>query len=107
MLSSLSVEGRAAAWTKILQEPANRHSTAVYLAEHAATLIGFGFCGAQRTASLKSKGYDGEFSAVYVLREFQKRKIRLSEMTQVLLLVRVSPACYPGAWQAAGQTAQK
>ena len=75
ILSSLSVESRAAAWSKILLEPATTHSTVVFLAEHQETIIGFGSCGAQRTESLKEKGYDGEISGVYVLRELQKRKI--------------------------------
>jgi ribosomal protein S18 acetylase RimI-like enzyme len=75
ILSSLSVESRAAAWSKILLEPATTHSTVVFLAEHQETIIGFGSCGAQRTESLNEKGYDGEISGVYVLREFQKRKI--------------------------------
>jgi ribosomal protein S18 acetylase RimI-like enzyme len=75
ILSSLSVESRAAAWPKILLEPATTHSTVVFLAEYQETIIGFGSCGAQRTESLEAKGYDGEISGVYVLREFQKRKI--------------------------------
>jgi ribosomal protein S18 acetylase RimI-like enzyme len=75
MLSSLSIQSRAAAWAKIMQEPATGRSTAIYLAEHQGTIIGFGSCCAQRTESLKTKGYDGEISAIYVLREFQKRKI--------------------------------
>jgi ribosomal protein S18 acetylase RimI-like enzyme len=75
MLSSLSVDARAAAWAKIMQEPATAGSTVVYLAEYRGTIVGFGSCGAQRTDSLRVKGYDGEVSAIYVLREFQKRKI--------------------------------
>jgi ribosomal protein S18 acetylase RimI-like enzyme len=75
MLSALSVESRAAAWAKIMREPATGRSTAVYLAEHQGTIIGFGSCGAQRTESLEAQGYAGELSAIYVLREFQKRKI--------------------------------
>ena len=75
MLTSLSVEARAAAWAKIMQEPATEHSTVIYLADHEGSIIGFGSCAAQRTETLKDKGYDGEFSAIYVLREFQKRRI--------------------------------
>jgi len=75
MLSSLSVESRAAAWAKIMQEPATERSTVIYLAEHQGTIIGLGSCGAQRTESLEAQSYDGEVSAIYVLREFQKRKI--------------------------------
>lgn len=75
MLSALSVESRAAAWAKIMQEPANERSTVVYLAEHDGTIVGFGSCGAQRTDNLKTKGYDGEFSGIYVLRAFQGQGI--------------------------------
>jgi len=75
MISSLSVEARAAAWAQIMREPASQRSTVVYLAEHEGTTIGFGSCGAQRAEHLKDKGYDGEVSAIYVLREFQKRRI--------------------------------
>jgi ribosomal protein S18 acetylase RimI-like enzyme len=75
MLASLSVEARAAAWAKIMREPATERSTVVYAAEHEGTIVGFGSCGAQRTESLAKRGYDGEVSAIYVLREFQKRRI--------------------------------
>jgi ribosomal protein S18 acetylase RimI-like enzyme len=75
MLASLSLEARAASWGKIMREPVTAHSTVVYLATHEGTIIGFGSCGAQRTDNLRNKGYDGEVSAIYVLREFQKRKI--------------------------------
>ena len=66
LLSALSVEPRAAAWAKILNEPATERSTTVHLAEHQGVIIGFGSCGAQRTETLKAKGYDGEISAIYV-----------------------------------------
>jgi ribosomal protein S18 acetylase RimI-like enzyme len=75
LLSSLSVEARAAAWVKVMREPATGRATVIYLAEHERAIVGFGACGAQRTRNLKDKGYDGEVSAIYVLREFQKRKI--------------------------------
>ena len=90
MLSALSVESRAAAWAKIMREPATERSTVVHLAEHQGAIIGFGSCGAQRTESLKAKGYDGEVSAIYVLREFQKRGIgtRLLRAMSVELMRR-------------------
>ena len=75
ILAALSVQSQAAAWSKIPLEPATANSSVVYLAEHQETIIGFGSCGAQRTESLKDNGYDGEVSGIYVLREFQKRKI--------------------------------
>lgn len=45
MISSLSVESRAAIWSKIMREPAS--STVIYLAEYEQTIVGFGSCGAQ------------------------------------------------------------
>jgi ribosomal protein S18 acetylase RimI-like enzyme len=74
-LSSLSVEARAAAWTKIMREPTTLASTVIYLAEHNGAIVGFGSCGTQRSEDLLDKGYDGEVTAIYVLRDFQKRKI--------------------------------
>lgn len=58
MLSSLSVEARAAAWAKIMQEPPMAHSTMIYVAEYDDEIVGFGSCGAQRTENLANKGYD-------------------------------------------------
>jgi ribosomal protein S18 acetylase RimI-like enzyme len=78
MLSSLSIEARAAAWTKIMREPPTQSSTVIYLADQDGAIVGFGSCGAQRTEHLKSQGYGGEVSAIYVLREFQKRKVGTS-----------------------------
>lgn len=75
MLASLSVEARAASWAKILQEPPSEASMVVYLAERDGAICGFGSCGAQRTENLTHKGYDGEISAIYVLREFQNQGI--------------------------------
>lgn len=77
MLSSLSIDSRAAAWIKIMREPTTDLSTVIHLAEHAGAIVGFGSCGAQRTENLQTKGYDGEVSGIYVLREFQKRMIGL------------------------------
>ena len=77
MLSTLSVDTRAATWAEIMQEPATARSTVIFVAEHEGAIIAFGSCGAQRTDSLKDQGYDGEVSGIYVLREFQKRMIGL------------------------------
>jgi GNAT superfamily N-acetyltransferase len=75
ILSSLSIEGRVAMWDQILRQPTNSSSTVVYLAERDGTIVGFGSCGWQRAEDLKAKGYDGEFSAIYVLREFQGKGV--------------------------------
>ena len=75
MLSSLSVEGRTAMWAQIMREPATSDSAVVYVAELDRKIIGFGSCCPQRTEALKEKGYDGEISAIYVLRAFQRHAI--------------------------------
>jgi ribosomal protein S18 acetylase RimI-like enzyme len=75
MLSSLSVDGRAAMWAQIMREPATSSSTAVYLAEFDRKIVGFGSCGSQRAETLKERGYDGEISAIYVLKAFQRHAI--------------------------------
>jgi ribosomal protein S18 acetylase RimI-like enzyme len=83
LLASLSVEARAASWTKVLQEPPSERST-VHLAERDGAICGFGSCGAQRTESLRDLGYDGEVSAIYVLREFQKQGIGTRLFTRLV-----------------------
>jgi ribosomal protein S18 acetylase RimI-like enzyme len=75
MLSALSVEGRAAMWDRILLEPEKADFTVVHLSEHDGKVVGFGSCGFQRTETLKGKGYDGEISAIYVLRAFQRHGV--------------------------------
>jgi ribosomal protein S18 acetylase RimI-like enzyme len=75
VLSSLSVDGRAAMWEQILRAPTTVGSTLVYLADIEGKIVGFGSCGSQRTEVLKEKGYDGEISAIYVLKAFQRHAI--------------------------------
>jgi ribosomal protein S18 acetylase RimI-like enzyme len=85
MLSALSIDARAAAWAKIMREPAIEHSAVVYLAEQEGSIIGFGACGAQRTENLRDKGYDGEFGAIYVLRAFQGQGIGACLLAKMFL----------------------
>jgi ribosomal protein S18 acetylase RimI-like enzyme len=73
MLSSLSVGARAAAWSRVLAEPSP--SSAVFVAELGGSIVGFGSCGPQRADTLRIKGYDGEISAIYVLKALQRRAL--------------------------------
>jgi ribosomal protein S18 acetylase RimI-like enzyme len=75
MLASLSVDGRAAMWTKIMSEPATSGSTVVYVAELENRIAGFGACGAQRSETLRERAYDGEIGAIYVLKAFQRHAV--------------------------------
>jgi ribosomal protein S18 acetylase RimI-like enzyme len=70
MLSSLSVPARTAAWSRILGEPSR--ATGVFVADLGGRIVGFGSCGPQRAEALKAKGFDGEISAIYVLKAFQR-----------------------------------
>jgi ribosomal protein S18 acetylase RimI-like enzyme len=83
LLAKLSIESRAAMWTRILNDPSDL--TAVRVAERDGEIIGFGACGSQRTATLKEKGYDGEVSAIYVLRPFQKQGVGAALMQSMSL----------------------
>jgi ribosomal protein S18 acetylase RimI-like enzyme len=72
MLASLSVQKRQAMWEKVMRLQSSLGATVVYLLELDGKIIGFGSCGAQRDEKLKDRGYDGEISAIYVLRTFQR-----------------------------------
>jgi ribosomal protein S18 acetylase RimI-like enzyme len=73
MLSSLSVDARTAAWSRILSEPAR--ATAVFVAELDGRIVAFGSCGPQRSEALRARRYDGEISTIYVLQAFQRRAL--------------------------------
>jgi ribosomal protein S18 acetylase RimI-like enzyme len=75
LLDALSIEERSRMWRAAIEDPAAHHATALFLAEDGGTLVGFAACSDQRDAGLKARGYDGEFGAVYVLRNFQRHGI--------------------------------
>jgi ribosomal protein S18 acetylase RimI-like enzyme len=75
MLTSLSVDKRAAMWKQVIGATPTPGSAKVYLAQIDKEIVGFGSCVSQRTQTLKDSGYDGEISAIYVLRAFQRRAL--------------------------------
>jgi ribosomal protein S18 acetylase RimI-like enzyme len=76
MLASLSFDKRFAMWKQVIGDtPPSGSSTKVYIAEIDSKIVGFGSCVSQRTQTLKDSGYDGEISAIYVLKEFQRRAL--------------------------------
>lgn len=79
-LAERTVEERTARWKIVLDEPAACSTIAVCIAECEGDICGFASCGWQRTESLKEMGFAGEFSAIYVLRRFQRQGIGLSLM---------------------------
>ncbi|MGX1307780.1 ribosomal protein S18 acetylase RimI-like enzyme [Amorphus suaedae] len=75
VIEGQSEERRGQLWEKVMRAP-NRHGTiGVFVAETGQGIAGFGSCGQQRSAALKSKGHAGEVSTLYVLRAFQRRHI--------------------------------
>jgi ribosomal protein S18 acetylase RimI-like enzyme len=75
MLASLSVDKRLAMWKQVIGDSPTPGSTRVYIAEIDGKIAGFGSCASQRTQTLKETGYDGEISAIYVLKAFQRRAL--------------------------------
>lgn len=75
IIDGQSGDKRARMWEQVLRTPSRHHTTAVFVAETEAGIIGFGSCGRQRTAPLKYRGHGGEISTLYVLRAFQRRRI--------------------------------
>jgi ribosomal protein S18 acetylase RimI-like enzyme len=72
MLARLSVPLRSAMWERTLRNPADADETVAIVAERGGEVVGFSSCGRQRTADLRAAGYDGEFSALYVLSSAQR-----------------------------------
>jgi GNAT superfamily N-acetyltransferase len=75
MLSSLSVDRRTASWKQIMETSGAPGATRIFVAEIDHRIVAFGSCGSQRTPALNERGYDGEISAIYVLKAFQRRAI--------------------------------
>lgn len=75
MLTSLSVDKRAVMWKQVIGATPTPGSAKVYIALIDSKIVGFGSCLSQRTQTLKDSGYDGEISAIYVLKAFQRRAL--------------------------------
>jgi ribosomal protein S18 acetylase RimI-like enzyme len=66
MLARLSVDERAASWARILSG-----GTWTHVAEAAGEVVGFAAACPQRTNDLRAAGFDGEISAIYLLKSHQ------------------------------------
>jgi ribosomal protein S18 acetylase RimI-like enzyme len=74
LLSDLSVEERTSRWRRILTELDASVESGVFVAVRPdQAVVGFGSCGRQREAALVSSGFEGEFSALYVLKAHQRQ----------------------------------
>ena len=72
MLDALTADARAEAWRRILSGETGSLAT-TYVAEQDGRFAAFGSCGEQREKEFATAGYDGEFTAVYVLKTDQRR----------------------------------
>jgi ribosomal protein S18 acetylase RimI-like enzyme len=81
VLSGLSVHRRTEVWTRIMSNPEALNSSAVFVAEREGAVVGLGCCGLQRDENLNAQGYDGEISAIYLLRSFQRCGLGLALMS--------------------------
>jgi ribosomal protein S18 acetylase RimI-like enzyme len=73
MLAGLSVEARTKRWRKILRTPEAFDDAEVCVAEEGDRIVGFGASCRQRDKALADAGFDGEISALYVLRAHQRQ----------------------------------
>jgi ribosomal protein S18 acetylase RimI-like enzyme len=81
LLNGFSVKERSAMWEAILNKSAASGGTAVFVAEGAAEIVGFGACGSQRDAALRTIGFEGEVGAIYVRRSYQRACVGSSLMS--------------------------
>ncbi|WP_166141444.1 GNAT family N-acetyltransferase [Methylosinus sp. RM1] len=88
MLSKLTVEGRAAMWSKILADSDAAAGSAVWIAENDGRMVGFGSCGRQRDQMLMERGFDAEISAIYILRSCQGAGVGRAIMGAMASLLR-------------------
>jgi ribosomal protein S18 acetylase RimI-like enzyme len=72
MLDALTDDARTEAWKRILSGQTG-HLATTYVAERAGVIVAYGSCGAQRDSDFAAVGYDGEITAVYVLKTDQRR----------------------------------
>ncbi|MDH7974024.1 GNAT family N-acetyltransferase [Sphingomonas sp. AR_OL41] len=94
MLAGISVEARTAMWDEVLGDPEAFGGTSVFVAEDSGRMVGFGSCGGQRDPALARAGFDGEITALYVLRSHQKRGVGRSIMSA--MAERLSALGYSG-----------
>jgi len=80
LLDALSAEARAAMWSEVLSDPVTYAGTAVFVADSAGTIVGFGACGGQRDAVLARRGFHAEVGAFYILRSHQRQGLGRSLM---------------------------
>ena len=73
LLAALSLRQRQSLWLRILNEPRGPSAVEVHVVATRSGIGGFTSSGPQRDDRLRDRGYDGEISALYLLRSAQGR----------------------------------
>jgi len=66
-IDAMSVEARGRRWSTILESDPSDLAFGVFVAETDGGIVGFGSVARQRDETLAGRGFDGEFTAIYVL----------------------------------------
>jgi len=66
-LEAISFEARSRRWSTILETDPSDPAFGVFVAETDGAIVGFGSVARQRDETLAGRGFDGEFTAIYVL----------------------------------------
>ena len=66
-LDAMSVEERSRRWVTVLENDPNDPAFAVFVAEKDGAIAGFGSVARQRDERLSTRGFAGEFTAIYLL----------------------------------------
>lgn len=71
MLARLSIAHEAIRWQRMLDGPPVSGPNFAFVADQQGSILGYGTCHDQRTGLLHDRGFTGEVSELYVLREAQ------------------------------------
>lgn len=73
MLETLSVPERTDRWARILGSANDPRDTFVFVAECGGEVVGFASGGKQRDETLRLQGFNGEITAIYLLKRAQRQ----------------------------------
>ena len=90
MLARLSIADEAIRWQRMLGRPRTRGETVAFVADEQGTIVGYGSCHEQRVGLLHRRGFTGEISELYALRNSQRKGVgsRLVEAMAGALIER-------------------
>jgi len=71
MLARMSIAEEAIRWQRMLDRPRAWGGAISFVADQQGSVVGYGSCGEQRSELLRSGGFTGEVSEIYVLRSAQ------------------------------------